>query len=225
MRFPDFFVEYIILCKSESRSIPFSKLPSHRKFIIFFLGIFLALPIFLLIIKRFNYISVFFCYLAIAVALIIYKYIDYKKCNLAKMLSNYYTPYSQNHMIKLKELLTKYRIAPSNSKKITLLLNQASLAYEKANPIKTIKFYSKFLYTIILPIIAFFAKIIVSSASIDELIYLAVTSILVIILIFILIVTFVPVIKDFIFWILDLKYYEFLISDLNQLLIFYSDDI
>lgn len=218
MRFSDLFISYKIGLKDIKSTIPFTKLPLYRKiFIIIFLaGITISGILFIFIQNIFSFIPTGFS----LIALIIFSIIDSKKDNLKDMLENHYIPYSKKRMDMTIEVLKKYNINIENLDSIDMLITEAKHAQTSCDFLSQFKKPFKTLGAIIIPIVVFVAKKISEAATPTKMLNMATLAIILILLIFSLIFSFIPIIKDLFYR--DYNKYNELIYDLRQIKLFYA---
>ncbi len=218
MRFSDLFISYKIGLKDIKSTIPFTKLPLYRKiFIIIFLaGITISGILFIFIQNIFSFIPTGFS----LIALIIFSIIDSKKDNLKDMLENHYIPYSKKRMDMTIEVLKKYNINIENLDSIDMLITEAKHAQTSCDFLSQFKKPFKTLGAIIIPIVAFVAKKISEATTPTKMLNMATLAIILILLIFSLIFSFIPIIKDLFYR--DYNKYNELIYDLRQIKLFYA---
>ncbi|MFR5263548.1 MAG: hypothetical protein ACLTE8_06450 [Christensenellales bacterium] len=218
MRFSDLFISYKIGLKDIKSTIPFTKLPLYRKiFIIIFLaGITISGILFIFIQNIFSFIPTGFS----LIALIIFSIIDSKKDNLKDMLENHYIPYSKKRMDMTIEVLKKYNINIENLDSIDMLITEAKYAQTSCDFLSQFKKPFKTLGAIIIPIVAFVAKKISEATTPTKMLNMATLAIILILLIFSLIFSFIPIIKDLFYR--DYNKYNELIYDLRQIKLFYA---
>lgn len=216
MRFCDFFIAYKIGLKQIKSTIPFMKLPSYRKvFVILVFAFGIASGIFLIVKKIWISLSLF----AIVILLFVVFFImESSKKNLELMLKEHYEPYSQKRINMIINLLGEYEIDIYDSSSIDLLIEEARTAQIQSDYIEPLKKPLKILAGIIIPIVVFVAEKIGNSATQDEMIFMALQAIILIILIFSLIISLTPLFKDILYR--DFKKYEELIYDLRQIKLF-----
>ena len=218
MRFSDLFISYKIGLKDIKSTIPFTKLPLYRKiFIIIFLaGITISGILFIFIQNIFSFIPTGFS----LIALIIFSIIDSKKDNLKDMLENHYIPYSKKRMDMTIEVLKKYNIDIKNLDSLDMLITEAKHAQTSCDFLSQFKKPFKTLGAIIIPIVAFVAKKISEATTPTKMLNMATLAIILILLIFSLIFSFIPIIKDLFYR--DYNKYNELIYDLRQIKLFYA---
>ncbi|NEW63384.1 hypothetical protein GMA11_08330 [Granulicatella sp. zg-ZJ] len=218
MRFCDLFISYKIGLKDIKSTIPFTKLPLYRKvfLIIFLTGIIISGILLIFIQNIFSFIPMGLS----LISLIIFAIIDSKKDNLSVMLENHYIPYSEKRMNMTIEVLKKYNIDIKNLDSLDMLITEAKYAQIQCDLFSQFKKPFKTLRAIIIPIVVFVAKKISETATETQMLNVAVLTIILILLIFSLIFSFAPIVKD-IFYI-DYNRYDEFIYDLRQIKLFYS---
>ncbi len=218
MRFSDLFISYKIGLKDIKSTIPFTELPLYRKiFIIIFLTGIIISGI-LLIFKQ-NIFSSIPIGLSL-ISLIIFAIIDSKKSNLSHMLENHYILYSKKRMDMTIEVLKKYKINIENVDSLDMLITEAKYAQAECDFLSQFEKPFKTLGAIIIPIVVFVAKKISESATPTDILNMAALAIILILLIFSLIFSFVPIIKDLFYP--DYNKYTELMYDLRQVKLFYT---
>ena len=217
MRFCDLFISYKIGLKKIKSTIPFTKLPLYRK--IFVIIIFAsAITSGLLLVFR----QTWFSYIPIglgALSLIVFFIIDSTKSNLELMLKEHYTPYSEKRIDMTINVLKEYGIDIQSPDSLDMLIDEAKLAQIQCDYISPLKKPLKTLSAIIVPIIAFVAQKIGTATTTDKMITMATQVIVIILLLFSLIFSFTPIIKDILYN--DYNKYENFIYDLRQIKLFY----
>lgn len=221
MRFSDLFISYKIGLKDIKSTIPFTTLPLYRKIfiIIFLVGITISGILFIFIQNIFSFIPTGFS----LIALIIFSIIDSKKDNLKDMLENHYIPYSKKRMDMTIEVLKKYNINIENLDSIDMLITEAKHAQTSCDFLSQFKKPFKTLGAIIIPIVAFVAKKISEATTPTKVLNMATLAIILILLIFSLIFSFIPIIKDLFYR--DYNKYNELIYDLRQIKLFYAKNL
>lgn len=221
MRFCDLFISYKIGLKDIKSTIPFTKLPLYRKiFIIIFLaGITISGILFIFIQNIFSFIPIGFSLIAVIILAII----ESKKDNLKYMLENHYIPYSKKRMDMTIEILKKYNINIENLDSLDMLITEAKHAQISCDFLSQFKKPFKTLGAIIIPIAAFVAKKISETTTPTKMLNMATLAIILILLIFSLIFSFIPIIKDLFYR--DYNKYNELIYDLRQVKLFYAKNL
>ncbi len=220
MRFCDLFISYKIGLKNIKNTIPFIKLPLYRKIFIIILFACIITSGILLIFRK-----ICFSFILIGLAilfLIIFLIIDSTKSNLEVMLKKHYTPYSEKRMLMTINVLKNYKIDIHNNASIDMLIEEAKLAQIHCDYIAPLKKPLKTLGAIIIPIIAYVAQEIGNASTIDEMIIMAAQVIILVLLIFALIFSLAPIIKDILYR--DYNKYDDLIYDLRQIKLFYTKE-
>ena len=151
---------------------------------------------------------------------IIFAIIDSKKDNLSVMLENHYIPYSEKRMNMTIEVLKKYNINIKNLDSLDMLITEAKYAQIQCDLFSQFKKPFKTLGAIIIPIVVFVAKKISETATETQILNIAGLTIILILLIFSLIFSFVPVVRDLFYR--DYSRYNEFIYDLRQVKLFYS---
>ena len=221
MRFSDLFISYKIGLKDIKNTIPFTELPLYRKiFIIIFLTGIIISGI-LLIFKQniFFFIPIGLIFISI----IIFTIIDSKKSNLSIMLENNYIPYSEKRMNMTIEVLKKYKINIENIDSLDMLITEAKYAQTECDLLSQFEKSFKILGSIIIPIVVFIVKKISETATPTDIYNMAELVIILVLLIFSLIFSFMPIIKDLFYH--DYNKYTELIYDLRQVKLFYAKKI
>ena len=219
MRFCDLFISYKIGLKNIKSTIPFTKLPTYRKlFIIILLASTIISCLFLFFIKKWiSLIPIAIGFLSVIAFFII----DSTKRNLQVMLKEHYAPYSEKRMKMVIDVLKEYKIDINDFDSIDRLIDEAKLAQEQCDYIAPLKKPLKTLGAIIIPIIAFIAQKIGDAATQTELFTIATQVIILVLLVFSLIFSLTPVIKDILYR--DYNKYEELIYDLRQVKLFHPN--
>lgn len=220
MRFSDLFISYKIGLKGIKSTIPFSKLPLHRKvaLIIFFTSGVTSVILFLLNITIVSCVTFGLGLLTIIIFIIL----DSMKRNLKNMLDHHYAPYSRKRMEMVINVLQSYGIDIHRHDSIDLLIEEAKSAQIQNDYLSPLKKPIKTLGAIIIPIIVYVAQKIGDDTTPDEIVPMALQVIVLIILSFSIILSIIPIIKE-IFYFDYNKYNEF-IYDLKQIKLFYAKD-
>ncbi len=218
MRFSDFFLSYKLGLKQIKATIPFKELPFYKKlcmiltFVLTVLGIVFALldcPVIALVIL-----------IVMIMLWIIFIVRESSPKELTNKLNAYYAPYSQERMEMVCNLLSDYKIKPSDSTKIELLIEEAKNEQTQCDNYNTLKTPFKTLSTLIVPIAVYIAKNYANALSSNEIVALAILAIPLIICFYAILFAVSPMFKDLINQ--DYNKYGQLISDLKQVKIFYS---
>lgn len=218
MRFCDLFISYKIGLKSIKSTIPFTKLPLYRKIfvVILLIGAIISSILFLFKQTLTSFIPIALSLLS----LIVFFIIDSQKRNLELMLKEHYTPYSKKRINMTIDILKKYDINIEDYETIDMLIDEAKYAQIQCDYLSPLKKPLKTLGGIIIPIIIFVAKKIGDAATQDEMLLLAAQAITLVLLIFSLIFSLTPIVKDILYR--DYNKYEEFIYDLRQIKLFYS---
>ena len=220
MRFCDLFISYKIGLKSIKNTIPFTKLPLYRKIAV--IATFSITIVSALFFMFKLYIPGFIIFGIGIISVVIFLIIDSRKNNLELMLKKHYSPYSQKRMDMVIDILKEYSINVQNINTLDLLIEEAQKAQIQCDYLLPLKKPLKILGTIIFPIIAYVAEKIGDTASKSEIITMAVQIIVIVLLIFSLIFSLTPIVKDFLYR--DYNKYSELIYDLRQIKLFYAKE-
>ena len=220
MRFCDLFISYKIGLKSIKSIIPFTKLPLYRKVSVIIIFASAIISVILLILKQIwaSYIPIILG----ATLTIVFLIINSSKKNLKLMLDEHYAPYSEKRMQMAIDILRKYKINIHDIESINMLIEEAKYAQIQCDYLSPIKKPLKTLSAIIIPIIVFVAQKIGDTATQDEMIAMATQIIVLVLLIFSLILSLTPIVKDILYR--DYNKYDELICDLRQIKLFYSKE-
>ena len=218
MRFSDLFISYKIGLKNIKSIILFTKLPLYRKvFMIIFLAGAIISGILLIFMQNvFSFIPAGIS----LISLIVFAIIDSRKSNLNVMLKSYYLPYSKKRMDMTIGVLKKYNINIDNLDSLDMLIMEATHAQTTCDFLSQFKKPFKTLGAIIIPIVVFVAKKISETATETQMLNMAGLAIILILLIFSLIFSFVPIVRDLFYR--DYNRYNEFIYDLRQIKLFYS---
>lgn len=218
MRFSDLFISYKIGLKNIKSTIPFTKLPLYRKvfMIIFLTGTIISSILLIFMQNLFSFIPAGLS----LISLIVFSIIDSRKSNLNVMLENHYIPYSERRMNMIIDVLKKYNINIENLDSLDMLIDEAKYAQIQCDFLSQFKKPFKTLGAIIIPIVVFVAKKISEAATETQMLNMAVLAIILILLIFSLIFSFVPIVRDLFYR--DYNRYNKFIYDLRQIKLFYS---
>lgn len=220
MRFCDIFISYKIGLKSIKSTIPFTKLPLYRKIAVIATFAIIILCVLLFMFKL--YIPGFIVFGISIIFLIVFFIIDSRKNNLELMLKEHYLPYSQKRMDMVMDILKEYGIDIHNINTLDLLIAEAQTAQIQSDYLLLLRRPLKILGAIVLPIIAYVAENIGDNTSQSELITMATQIIVIVLLIFSLIFSLTPIVKDILYR--DYNKYNELIYDLRQLKLFYTKE-
>lgn len=220
MRFCDLFISYKIGLKGIKSTIPFTKLPLYRKV---FVIILFASAIFSGILLMFK--QTWASYIPIIlgiISMLVFFIIDSLKKNLKVMLNEHYSPYSKKRMQMTIDVLNNYKINIRNFESIDLLIEEAKIAQIQCDYLAPLKKPLKTLAAIIVPIVVYVAEKIGDSTSQNEMIIMAAQIIAIVLLIFSLIFSLTPIVKDILYR--DYNKYGELIYDLRQIKLFYAKE-
>lgn len=220
MRFCDIFISYKIGLKSIKSTIPFTKLPLYRKIAVIATFAITIISALLFMFKL--YIPCFIVFVIGIISLVVFLIIDSRKNNLELMLKKHYSPYSQKRMNMVIDVLKEYGINVQNINILNLLIDEAQKAQIQSDYLLPIKKPLKILGAIIFPIIAYVAEKIGDTASQSEMITMAAQIIVIVLLIFSLIFSLTPIVKDILYR--DYNKYSELIYDLRQIKLFYAKE-
>lgn len=220
MRFCDIFISYKIGLKSIKSTIPFTKLPLYRKIAVIATFAITIISALLFMFKL--YIPGFIVFGIGIISLVVFLIIDSRKNNLELMLKEHYSPYSQKRMDMVIDVLKEYGINVQNINTLDLLIDEAQKAQIQSDYLLPLKKPLKILGAIIFPIIAYVAEKIGDTASQSEMITMAAQIIVIVLLIFSLIFSLTPVVKDILYR--DYNKYSELIYDLRQIKLFYAKE-
>lgn len=218
MRFSNLFISYKIGLKDIKNTIPFTKLPLYRKvfMIIFLTGIIITGILLIFAQNIFLFIPVGLSLISI----VIFAIIDSKKGNLSFMLENNYIPYSKKRMDMTIKVLKRYNINIENLDSLDMLIKEAKYAQAECDILSQFKKPFKTLGAIIIPIVVFVSKKICEVATPTNMLKIASLAIIFILLIFSLIFSFIPILKDLFYR--DYNKYDELIYDIRQIKLFYA---
>ena len=220
MRFCDLFISYKIGLKGIKSTIPFTKLPLYRKV---FVIILFASAIFSSILLMFK--QTWASYIPIIlgiISMLVFFIIDSLKKNLKVMLNEHYSPYSAKRMQMTIDVLNNYKINIHDFESIDLLIEEAKIAQIQCDYLAPLKKPLKTLAAIIVPIVVYVAEKIGDSTSQNEMIIMAAQIIAIVLLIFSLIFSLTPIVKDILYR--DYNKYGELIYDLRQIKLFYAKE-
>lgn len=220
MRFCDLFISYKIGLKDIKSTIPFTKLPLYRKIAVIATFAITIISVLLFIFKLF--IPGFIVFGIGVISLVVFLIIDSRKNKLELMLKEHYSPYSQKRMNMVINVLEEYGINFQNTNTLDLLIDEAQKAQIQSDYLLPLKKPLKILGAIIFPIIAYVAEKIGDTASHSEMIIIAAQIIAIVLLIFSLIFSLTPIVKDILYR--DYNKYGELIYDLRQIKLFYSKE-
>ena len=131
--------------------------------------------------------------------------------------------YSEKMMQMTVKVLNNYQISIHDFEAIDLLIEEAKIAQIQCDYLAPLKKPLKTLAAIIVPIIVYVAEKIGDSTSQNEMIIMAAQIITIVLLIFSLIFSITPIVKDILYR--DYNKYGELIYDLRQIKLFYAKEI
>lgn len=218
MRFCDFFISYKIGLKGIKNTIPYTKLPLHRKIAV--IAIF-ATSLLGIILSFFHKTMASIITIGIAfLFLLIFVIIDSTKSNLELMLHEHYAPYSAERINMIISILNNYGIEISDTSSIDLLISEAQSAQLHSDYLLPLKKPLQILGAIIIPIIAYVVQKVGDAATQAEMLSMATQIIIIAILIFSFVISVTPILKYICYR--DYNKYDELIYDLRQIKLFYS---
>lgn len=218
MRFCDFFISYKIGLKGIKNTIPYTKLPLHRKIAVILIFAISLLGIILLLFHK-STASIITLVIALFF-LLVFVIIDSTKSNLEIMLHDHYAPYSTERINMTIGILNNYGIDISDTASIDLLISEAQTAQLHSDFLLPLKKPLQILGAIIVPIVAYVAQKIGDAATQDEMLTMAIQSIIISILFFSLVISITSILKIICYR--DYNKYDELIYDLRQIKLFYS---
>lgn len=222
MRFCDFFMSYKLQLREIPQFIKWKSLPLIRKVAIatiFMCTISILVSAFVFHNKT---ISNIFSLLMI-VTLIVFAIICSSKKNEKEMLENFYSKYSAQRMESFLKLLKDYSIDKSDKDTLTLLIHEAEFSKENNNPLSLIIKPLKVFSATAFPMIAFVVTRIADETQTEQLVLITIQVIIVAICVVAIVIAFIPTIGTLLYR--DGAYYDDLISDLKQTIIFYSNNV
>ncbi|WP_313165052.1 hypothetical protein [Sedimentibacter sp.] len=216
MRFCDFFVEYKLEMYNIKSTMHWNELSFYRKCTAIFIFIITVMVIIFSMLNPLILMSIS------VITLIFIGIFNSKKEIQRKMLDEHYVKYSKKRMEVFFKLLDKYNISITNTKNLVLLIEQAKDSKTRYDPFLSLNKPFKILGTTIIPIIIYVAQKLAETTSTNELIFLSLQTITIIICLFSIIISITPIIKEIVYQ--DSIHYDRLIYDINQVLIFYNKE-
>ena len=213
MLFRSFFLEYCINIKNLNLKISWKEQPFYRKLILTLIFIIAMIGIPFIVIKNGNYYN-YFLFLGLILILIGVSW-DFTQHGQKELLPIINRHFSQRVEVLL-ELLEKYSISISDKENITLLIEEARIKKDINNPFIEVKKSMKIFTLLVVPLIT----LIVGKFSAELTIKDSLPLLLVSIFICGIIMIISPYLEDILYW--DKKYYDYLIDDLRQILIFHN---
>lgn len=221
MRFCDLFISYKASLKDIKSNIPFTKLPLYRK--VFFIiilsltilsGIFVASK--LLFFPNLSHLTYYIPLLFVLLTFILFFIFDSRKNNLIDMLENHYIPYSEARMNATVKILGQYNINIHDLDSIDMLIAEAKLEQAQVDYISQLKQPLKPLSAIIIPLLIFISKEFSVKVGLKMSLLITCLVLLLISLIYSLVIFTKAILYR------DYNKYEYFISDLRQIKIFYA---
>ena len=200
MLFRSFFLEYCIEIKNLNLKVSWKEQPFYRKLILVLIFIIAMIGIPFIIIKDGNYYN-YFLFIGLT-------------SHGQKELLTIIKKHSSQRMEVLLKLLDKYSISISDKESISLLIEEAKEKKNSNNPFIEVKKSMKIFTLLVVPLIT----LIVGKFSAKLTIKDSLPLLLVAIFICGIIMMISPFLEDIVYW--DKKYYDYLIDDLRQILIF-----
>lgn len=221
MRFCDLFISYKASLKDIKSNIPFTKLPLYRK--VFFLimlfftilsGIFWTSR--LLFFPSMSSLIYYIPLLFVLLTFLLFLLFDSKKNNIIYMLENHYIPYSESRISSTIKILEQYNINLHDLDSIDMLIAEAKLEQAQVDYISQLKQPLKPFSAIIIPLLIFISK--EFSVKVGLKMSLLITC---------LVLLFISLIYSLVIFTKAILYreynkYEYFISDLRQIKIFYT---
>lgn len=221
MRFRDLFMSYKIGLKSMKGTIPFTELPLYWQvcMTVFLAGLIITGILYICIHSLFALIPFFISILSV----IIFSIIGSRKSNLNFMLKNYYIPYSNERIHMTIEILREYNIDINNVKSLDMLIEEAKYAQTECDIFARFQKPLKTLTAIIVPIAVLIGQKVSEAVTLTQMLYMGAIAIILILLIFSLIFSFMPIVKDLLYR--DYYKYNELMYDLRQIKLFYAKNL
>ena len=211
MLFRSFFLEYCINIKNLNLKISWKEQPFYRKLILTLIFIVAMIGIHFIIIEDGSYYN-YFLFLGLILILIGVGW-DFTSHGQKKLLP-IIEKHSSQRLEVLIELLKKYSISLSDKETISLLIEEAKEKKNVNNPFIEVKKSMKIFTLLVVPLIT----LIVGKFSAKLTIKDSLPLLLVAIFICGIIMIISPFLEDIVYW--DKKYYDYLIDDLRQIIIF-----
>ena len=211
MLFRSFFLEYCIEIKNLNLKGSWKEQPFYRKLILVLIFIISMIGIPFIIIKDGNYYN-YFLFIGLILILIGVGW-DFTSHGQKELLT-IIKKHSSQRMEVLLKLLEKYSISILDKESISLLIEEAKEKKNSNNPFIEVKKSMKIFTLLVVPLIT----LIVGKFSAKLTIKDSLPLLLVAIFICGIIMMISPFLEDIVYW--DKKYYDYLIDDLRQILIF-----
>lgn len=218
MRFLELFMSYKIGLQDIKSTIPFTELPLYRQvcMTVFLVGLIITGILYVYIHNLFTLIPSIISVLSV----IIFAIIDSRKTNLNYMLKNYYIPYSNQRIQMTIEVLREYNIDFNNVESLNMLIEEAKYAQTECDIFAKFQKPLKTLTAIIVPIAVLTVQKVSEAATPTQMLYMGALVIITILLIFSLIFSFMPIVKNLLYR--DYYKYNELMYDLRQIKLFYA---
>ncbi|EGF23598.1 hypothetical protein [Fannyhessea vaginae] len=218
MRFLELFMSYKIGLQGIKSTIPFTELPLYRQvcMTVFLVGLIMTGILYVYIHNLFTLIPSIISVLSV----IIFAIIDSRKTNLNYMLKNYYIPYSNQRIQMTIEVLREYNIDFNNVESLNMLIEEAKYAQTECDIFAKFQKPLKTLTAIIVPIAVLTVQKVSEAATPTQMLYMGALVIITILLIFSLIFSFMPIVKNLLYR--DYYKYNELMYDLRQIKLFYA---
>ena len=210
MLFRSFFLEYCINIKNLNLKISWKEQPFYRKLILTLIFIIAMIGIPFVIIKNVNYYYFLFVGCMLLLVGVGWDFTSHGQKELLPIIKKH----SSQRMEVLLKLLEKYSISISDKESISLLIEEAKEKKSSNNPFIEVKKSMKIFTLLVVPLIT----LIVGKFSAKLTIKDSLPLLLVAIFICGIIMMISPFLEDIVYW--DKKYYDYLIDDLRQILIF-----
>ena len=211
MLFRSFFLEYCIEIKNLNLKVSWKEQPFYRKLILALIFIIAMIGVPFTIIKNGHYYN-YFLFLGLILILIGVGW-DFTSHGQKELLT-IIKKHSSQRMEVLLKLLEKYSISISDKETITLLIEEAKEKKNVKNPFNEVKKSMKIFTLLVVPLIT----LIVGKFSAKLTIKDSLPLLLIAIFICGIIMMISPFLEDIVYW--DKKYYDYLIDDLKEILIF-----
>ena len=209
MLFRSFFLEYCINIRNLNLKVSWKEQPFYRKLILTLIFIIAMIGIPFVIIKNVNYYFLFVGCMLLLVG-VGWDFTSHGQKELLPIIKKH----SLQRMDVLLKLLKKYSISISDKETITLLIEEAKVKKDTNNPFIEVKKSMKIFTLLVVPLIT----LIVGKFSAKLTIKDSLPLLLVAIFICGIIMIISPFLEDIVYW--DKKYYDYLIDDLREILIF-----
>jgi hypothetical protein len=217
MRFCDLFISYKIGLNNINNPTSFNKRLFYTKFFII-LSVFTAIYLTFILFNQ----TFYTCILVVMVIfLIVMSYIlHYRNRDIKAILENSYIPYSKKRMNMIIDILKNYKININDLDSLNILIDEAKHAQIQCDYLLPFKKPIKTLGAIIVAIVSFLANKMSDVAKPNEIIYINIQILIIASLIYFLIITLRPLLKDFLYR--DYNKYDEFIDDLRQIKLFYA---